>query len=403
MSVRRSIILLAIPFSVVAGATARASDCSVTSLGLPPLNDLGTGLYLDQFQGGLYPGGSNDMLPEHRSVGLARAAAMVPLNVAGQPDPAGRIVMLSIGMSNTTQEFCSQSSDPPCDPWTFSGRAALDARVNHDTLVIVNGARSGQVAAQWDSPLDANYDRIRDTRLAPLGLTEAQVQVVWVKCADPAPIVALPAPNADAYVFELIMGNVMRAIRQRYVNVKIAFLSSRIYAGYATINLNPEPFAYEEAFGVKWLIESQIAQMAGGNGNGLGGDLDYNTSAPWLAWGPYLWADGLTPRSDGLTWQCADFEQDGTHPSQSGEQKVGAMLLSFMATSPFTAPWFRACVPGDMTGDRVVDGQDISQFTRAMIDPGNVPPALRCPADVNGDGLVDARDVAPFVEVLLGV
>ena len=79
----------------------------------------------------------------------------------------------------------------------------------------------------------------------------------------------------------------------------------------------------------------------------IAGDLNFNTVSPWLAWGPYPWADGLTPRSDGLTWACSEVESDGTHPAQPAEQKVGRMLLDFMLASPFAVPWFRACVPGD--------------------------------------------------------
>jgi hypothetical protein len=306
-----------------------------------PLNDLGAGTYLG-FPGGLYAGGSNAVPAAHDAAGLLRANAVTPLDASGNADVNGKIVLLSIGMSNTTQEYCSQSSAPPCDPWTFTGQALADPAVNPTTLVIVNGAAGGRSAAFWDSPADPDYDRVRDTRLAPLGLTELQVQGAWVKVANPQPNTSLPSTAADAYTLETQMGNIVRALKVRYPNLQIIFFSSRIYAGYATTALNPEPYAYESGFAVKWLIQAQIDQMANGGAivDPRAGDLNYNTGAPWIVWGPYLWADGLNPRSDGLIWVQTDFEADGTHPAQSGEQKVGTMLLNFFKTSPYTQCWF---------------------------------------------------------------
>ncbi len=336
-------LILATLMELAAGSPACAADCTGTSTGLVPINDLGAGLYLGQFQGGLYPGGANQPPAAHHAEGVTRAQALEPLDALGLPDPEGKIVLVSIGMSNTTQEFCSQSGLPPCDAWTFMGRAAADVRVDHDALALVNGAKGGQVAASWDSPADPNYDRIRDTWLTPLGLTEAQVQAAWVKVANAAPTVGLPAANADARALLGSMGAIARALKARYPNLQLAFFSSRIYAGYASTGLNPEPFAYESAFAVKWLVEAQIEQMAGGPVDPIAGDLDHGGVAPWLAWGPYLWADGLVPRaSDGLVWRCQDFQSDGTHPAQSGESKVGLLLLRHFLNAPYTAPWFRS-------------------------------------------------------------
>jgi hypothetical protein len=129
-----------------------------------PLTDM-VGPYKG-FAGKLYPG-SNLMPADHAAAGAAHAAAIVPRNVAGQPDAAGKYVLLSIGMSNTTQEFCSGSSTLPCDPFTFMGQAAADPQVNRTTLVIANGAQGGKTADFWDSATHPDYARVRDTVLAP--------------------------------------------------------------------------------------------------------------------------------------------------------------------------------------------------------------------------------------------
>src|SRR6202171_303978 len=138
-----------------------------------PLTDLLSRTYYGN-AGGLYPGGINQAPAGHDSVARARRNLIKPLDVNGDESPFGKYVLVSIGMSNATQEWCSQSSGPPCAPWTFMGKAATDPSVNHYTLVIVNGAADGQDAPSWASPTSSNYDRITAARLAPLGLSEDQ-------------------------------------------------------------------------------------------------------------------------------------------------------------------------------------------------------------------------------------
>jgi len=223
------------------------------------------------------------------------------------------------------------------------GRAALDPTVNRYSLVIVNGAADGQDAPEWTTPKSPSYDRIKVARLAPLGLSENQVEIVWLKLADPRPTVSLPSDSADAYTFLGNLGAVVRALKVRYPNLQLVFITSRSYGGYVNAGWNPEPYAYEEGFSVKWAIESQINEMRGQPFNPRVGSLSNTRKvAPVMLWGPYIWADGMTPRSDGLVWQRTDFEDDGQHPSQAGESKVGQMLLDFFKSSLYTRCWFVA-------------------------------------------------------------
>ena len=312
--------------------------------GVLPLTDLGTTRYLGTWQGGLYPGGSNTMPAAHAAAGAIRARRVKPRDVTGAASPGGKIILLSVGMSNVTQEWCAAVSTAPCEPWSFASRAAADPAVNHTSLVIANGARGGETAFSWDSPADPMYDWVRDSILAPRQLSEQQVQVVWLKESLSTPQVSLPSPSADAFAMEIALGNIMRALKARYPHLQMVLLSSRVYAGFAATPLNPEPFAYESGFSVKWLIEAQINQMLNGGtvSDPRAGDLDYSSGAPWIAWGPYLWADGYRRRADGVRWLPTDFESDGTHPSAAGESTVAGKLLAFFKTDARTACWFVA-------------------------------------------------------------
>jgi hypothetical protein len=305
-----------------------------------PLSDLGPGTYKG-FAGGLYPGGSNQMPMSHAVRGMTQARLIQPLTAQGLPGANGKYVLLSIGMSNVTQEFCAEAGTV-CNPWTFSGKASVDPAVNHTTLAIANGARGGQTADLWDAPDESNYTRVRDQVLAPAGLSEAQVQVVWLGAVRRSPTVALPDPNADAYILQGWLGAVVRALRIRYPNLRQIYVSSRTYAGFASTTLHPEPYAYETGFAMKWLVEAQIRQLDTGVIDARSGDLGPGQGA-WLAWGPYFWAgDAAHPRSDGLFWVRQDFEGDGTHESMLGEEKAARLLLEFFKTSPQARCWFLA-------------------------------------------------------------
>jgi hypothetical protein len=321
--------------------TFNATATAVSNAAVP-LVDMGAGTYFGH-TGGLYPNG-NGIPAAHASAGAAKARNILPRGFNGSPNPNGRFVLLSIGLSNTTMEWCSSRFNTPCNPWSLMGQAESDPLVNHAEMVLVNGARAGQDAVTWDSPTDVNYDNVRDSLLTPHGLSEKQVEVIWLKVVNKDPVNSLPSTQADAIQLIGQYADILRALKVRYPNLEMVFLSSRIFAGYSSLPLSPEPYAYETGFAVKWVIEAQIDQMANGGAivDPRAGNLNLNSVAPWIGWGPYLWADGLNPRSDGLTWATTDYEIDLTHPNVSGQTKVVGMLLNFFKTNPRAACWFVA-------------------------------------------------------------
>src|SRR6267143_2043577 len=285
-----------------------SSDCTRTSVGITPLNDLAGGAY-QGYEAGLYLGGKNFPPLDYRWMGWAHCKAVQPLDQNGQPNVNGRIVLLSIGMSNTTQEFSTFKSMADADP------------EKSPRLTIVDGAQGGQDAQIIRNP-KAQFWTVVDQRLTAAGVSPGQVQTAWLKQAIAGENRLFPA---DALGLRDALRDIVGIMQTGYPNIRIIYFGSRIYAGYATSTLNPEPYAFQSGFAVKWLIDEHI------NSNGEGA---------WLAWGPYLWADGLVPRSDGLTWLCSDFQSDGTHPSTTGREKVATLLLNFFKTNETARPWF---------------------------------------------------------------
>ena len=106
---------------------------------------------------GLYPQGANARPTAHEAAGRRLAAEVRARNAAGAADETnGRIVLLSIGLSNTTQEFSA-----------FMQLANSD-REKNPRVTLVDGAQGGWSADRLvagDAPYWATVsDRLRDRK-----------------------------------------------------------------------------------------------------------------------------------------------------------------------------------------------------------------------------------------------
>lgn len=282
-----------------------------------PLVELET-TYQDLGEPGLYPSGENRPTGDHLELGRERTRAIEPRAADGTPAADGWIGFLALGMSNVTQEWS-----------TFEREVVARKRVS-PRVVLAGGAQGGWGIGEIRNPQAPYWDLV-DDRVFAAGLTAAQVQVVWLKEAIEGPLGLWPD---EALELRDGLRDVVDILEDRFPNLRVVYLSSRIYGGYG--DQNPEPYAYETAWGVKWLIEEQVQDLASGGGLADG---------PWLAWGPYMWADGPVARVDGLTWLRSHFEFDGTHPSSEGELQVAQQLGRFLLTNPLASSWFTLPAP----------------------------------------------------------
>lgn len=288
------------------------------STGLIPLTNKTNEKYKG-FTLGLYGDNANEPPVDHLKRATEAAGMVVPLDEKGQPAADGKIALMSVGMSNTTQEFSQ-----------FVRTANGDGQKN-PRLVIVDAAQGGRAADDW-----ASKDRLQtwqeaEKRLAASGVTSQQIQVLWIKQARKVPSQLGEFPK-HAKSLQEDLKNIVLLAKERFPNLRLVYLSSRTYGGWARGNLNPEPYAYESAFSVQWVINDQIS----GKDTALAYD-----KAPVLLWGPYLWTDGTKGREqDKLAWEQSDTANDGTHPSNSGRAKVAEQLLGFFKSNATSKGWF---------------------------------------------------------------
>ena len=225
-----------------------SSDSSVgkSSVGFKPLNEMSATDEYKGEDGGLYGGGQNEPSESLNAAVELQTAKIRPLDAAGQPSDEGRIGLVSISMSNATQEFSR-----------FKQLADSDAEKS-PLVTVVDCAQGGQTMARWADP-NAPCWIEADRRLKSSGVSREQVQVAWIKLANAGPSGELREHGKQ---LERDTRTVLANLTHHFPNLRIAYLGSRIYGGYADGRLNPEPYAYEGAFVVRWLIQSQVDEDA---------------------------------------------------------------------------------------------------------------------------------------------
>ncbi len=305
-----------------------------------PLTDLAAP-YLGAGEPGLYPGGADEPTGDHLAYGVSRAAAVTPRAADGSVDSEGLIGLVFLGMSNPTQE---------------GSRFELEAdrfAEHRGRLVIVNAAQGNMHSATMDEPTDP-YWTLFDERLAGAGVDPDQVQVVWMKSTVEGELTSGDFPERMD-PFRASLRGIVGVLRARCPNLQLIFLSSRIW----TADPLRATFAYETAFAMKGLIQDQLD------------DVDGLASGPWIGWGPYLWADGSTPRADGFRWLQSDLESDDLHAGPTAEWKVANLLREHFRSHPLSSPWY---LPAD----------DTVAIARPALADAVVDPAA--PQTVNGAG-----------------
>jgi hypothetical protein len=315
--------------------------------GLPAITDLGPGQTYMGAAGGLYPNSSNDMPADHRAAGEAIARGMVPLNTDGAYDPTnGRIVAVNIGISLTVLVWSGWSlGDPNYTEQYLVNRINADPAKNPKLQL---GKIFNTADVRWDTRDPGNpYYWTANQMLAQQGITPAQVQIAWFY---PFPLTRAQNGGDDSFPAlqrweKGAWKESLRALKQVYPNLKMVYLGTKHHTYYPpnTPGAVQDPQQHDVAWSVKWVIEDQI--------NGEPG-LNYHPSkgsvvAPWIAWGPYFWSDGPTPRAyDGFHFDCGDVSNflardgDFTHPGKFGIEKEAGLLFDFFRTDSTATPWY---------------------------------------------------------------
>lgn len=278
---------LVVVFVAIFAVSPSAQDCFRDAIGLPPVAITRT--------------------PAQLAAGLEAASRITPRALNGNPAENGKVVFLSVGMSNTS------------NVWNGFRSAMNQAGTAPSTLKWVDATKGGAGAPQWADPTCDCWTDL-DAKLVKQNVSAKQVQAIFLMLVTPHPWQS-PSVNAARYAQDV--ESILNQLEAQFPNLQIVYLAGNYYGGYDTNqDKTPEPHGYWENRELQGIQDSH--------------------AGVWVsAATSMLWTDGATPRWDGLTLLCSDTTDGGVHLNATGKAKMGGWLYDSLMSDPTTLGWLR--------------------------------------------------------------
>ena len=111
--------------------------------GVKPLAEMAPGEKYNGFEGGLYPGGDEPTAGRLERAGQALSRRIEPLDREGKPSAEGKIVVMSVGMSNATRRSAPSSRPPKETPRSTPPLLLVNAALGSMTADLVADVKGG--------------------------------------------------------------------------------------------------------------------------------------------------------------------------------------------------------------------------------------------------------------------
>ena len=276
-----------------------------------PINDpdqfIFEGLY-----SGLYPWGNSLINNQYKTDYINICKSIGNINTIGKNEVEENIIILSLGPSNPHKIFDG-----------INTAEYNDANFG-ENIRFVNGAIGG---IDFNDILNITgpYWLQVDSILQSQNISASEVQVIFCIEDD-----LLNHDTTIARAFELKENYIqlLEQIRLKYPNCVLFLAGDKGYNNYSNEERFSEPKGYLNGWAIKLLVEDYI------NGN--------LPEYPFINWLDYYWADGDTPRWDGLTYHLSDFiGPDYIHLTTEKAQELGLATHEKLKSDQGALYWYK--------------------------------------------------------------